>query len=40
MGCPPGRHTAAAEAKFVRAGDRGRTGDLVLGNPFEDDEGT
>jgi|SRR5262245_6365500 len=31
MGCPPGRHTAAAEAKFVRAGDRGRTGDLMLG---------
>src|SRR5262249_49471255 len=23
-----------------RAGDRGRTGDLVLGNPFEDDEQT
>jgi hypothetical protein len=32
--------TTAAGAEFVRAGDRGRTGDLVLGNPFEDDEVT
>jgi hypothetical protein len=34
--CPPSllilrQSTAAAEADFARAGDRGRTGDLVLG---------
>jgi len=26
--------------RLLRAVDRGRTGDLVLGNPFEDDEET
>jgi hypothetical protein len=28
------------EVEFGRAHDRSRTGDLVLGNPFEDDEET
>ena len=38
--CPPSllilrQPPAAAEADFARAGDRGRTGDLVLGKPID-----